>query len=74
MLLACCAKRLLLVQPDFQAQKFEIEESITGLPNGKHHIVMYYLKYHSKLNHMEHFWCSTKKWAQENCQYTLDDL
>ena len=35
---------------------------------------MYYPKYHCKLNHIEHFWCSAKKWARENCNYTLDDL
>ena len=66
--------RLLSVQPDFKEQKCEIEESITNAANGKHHIVMYYPKYHCELNHIEHFWCSAKKWARENCQYTLDDL
>lgn len=42
--------------------------------NGKHHLVMYSPKYHCELNHIEHFWCSAKKWARENCNYTLDDL
>lgn len=56
------------------AQKCEIEESITQSTNGKHHIVLYYPKYHCKLNHIEHFWCSAKQWARENCQYSLDDL
>ena len=55
MLLACCAKCLLLVQPDFQAQQCKIEVSITGSPNKKYHIVMYYPKYHFELNHIEHF-------------------
>ena len=72
--LAYCAKRFLSIQPDFQAQKYEIEESITSSANGKHHIVIYYPKYHCKLNHIEHFWCSVKKWVRENCQYTLDDF
>lgn len=31
--------------------------------NGKHHLVMYYPKYHCELDHIEHFWCSAKKWA-----------
>ena len=35
---------------------------------------MYYPKYYCKHNHIEHFWCSAKKWACENCNYTLDDL
>ena len=35
---------------------------------------MYYPKYYCELNPIEHFWCNTKKWARENCQYTLEDL
>lgn len=73
-LLDCCARRLLSVQPDFLSQKCEIEESITQSKDGKHHFVMYYPKYHCELNHIEHFWCSAKQWARENCHYTLDDL
>ena len=72
--LACCARRLLLVQPDFQSQKCEIEEFITSSAHGKHHLVIYYPKYHCELNHIEHFWCNAKKWERENCQYTLEDL
>ena len=71
---ACCARRLLSVQPDFKEQRCEIEESICRSPNGKHHLVMYYPKYHCELNHIEHFWCSAKKWARENCNYSLEGL
>lgn len=60
------------MQPDFLAQKCQIEESIKGYINGTHHIVMYYPKYHCELNHIEHFWCSCKQNACENCEYTLD--
>lgn len=52
----------------------EIEESIASSANSKHHIVLYYPKYYCELNHIEHFWCNAKKWARENCQYSLDDL
>ena len=52
----------------------EIEESICQSANGKHHLVMYYPKYLCELNHIEHFWCSAKKWARENCNYSLEGL
>ena len=55
-------------------KKCKIEEFITHLLNGNHHIVMYYPKYHCKLNHIKHFWCSVKKWARKNYNYTLDDI
>ena len=72
-LLDCCARRLLSVQPDFVSQKCEIEESITKSTNGKHHLVIYYPKYYYEFNHIKHFWYNTKKWAQKNCNYSLDD-
>ena len=53
--LACCARRLLSVQPDFQSQKYEIEEFITSSAYRKHHLVIYYPKYHYELNHIDHF-------------------
>ena len=52
---------LLSVQPDFVSQKCEIVESITKSTNGKHHLVIYYLKYYCELNHIEHFWYNAKK-------------
>jgi len=67
----CCARRLLSVQPDFKAQKGELEESLekSGL-----HRVMFYPKFHCELNHIERLWCHGKKYARENCDYTLDGL
>ncbi len=62
------------MQSDFLNQKCEIEESITNLINEKYHLVMYYPKYDCEFNHIKHFWGSAKKWARENCQYTLEDL
>lgn len=72
--LACCARCLLFAQPDFKAQKCDIKESITQSVNEKHHLVMYYPKYYCELNYIEHFWCSAKKWACKNCNYTLKDF
>ena len=54
--------RFFSVQHDFKKQKCEIKKLITNAANRKHQIVMYDLKYHCKINHIEHFWCSTKKW------------
>lgn len=62
------------MQPDFVAQKCQIEESIQSSKDGIHHMVIYYPKYHCELNHIEHFWCSAKQNARENCEYTLDAL
>ena len=73
-LLKCCAHRLLSVQPDFMSQKCEIEESIIKSTNEKHYLMMYYPKYYCKLNHIKHFWCSARKWARNNYNYSLDDL
>jgi hypothetical protein len=67
----CCARRLLSVQPDFKAQKCELEERLQE--SGLHH-VMFYPKFHCELNHIERFWCHGKKYARENCDYTLDGL
>ena len=34
--------------------------------------VMYYLKFHCKLNHIEYFWCDRKSWTQKNCKYSIE--
>jgi len=70
----CCAKRLLSIQDDFSKQKCAIEEAIKNSPNGRHHKVMYYPKYHCELNHIEHYWCNCKHHARFECEYSLDGL
>ena len=35
---------------------------------------MYLLKYYYKLNYINYFYYSIKKWAYKNCNYTLDNL
>ena len=62
------------MQPDFLNQKCEIEESIINSVNRKYYLVVYYPKYHCKLNYIEHFWYSAKKWARKNCQYIFKDI
>ena len=65
MVIDCCARRLLSAQPDFQAQKSDIEETIEM----KSYLVLYYPKFHCELNHIEYFWSHSKRYARENCNY-----
>ena len=60
------------MQPDFIAQQCEIEEKIEGLSN--HYRVLYYPKFHCELNHIEYFWCHSKRYARESCDYTINGL
>ena len=62
------------VQPNFLQQKCKIEEKIKASPNGAYHKVIYYLKFHCELNHIEHFWCNSKDYARIECDYILDGL
>src|SRR5467141_172319 len=66
----CCARRLLSLQPDFMAQKCEIEERIEA----HHHRVLFYPKFHCELNHIEYYWCHSKRYAREHCDYTIAGL
>ena len=60
------------MQPDFIAQWCEIEEKIEDLSNC--YRILYYLKFHCELNHIEYFWCHSKRYARESCDYTIDGL
>ena len=60
------------MQPDFLAQRSEIEERIQG-ESGRH-LVLYYPKFHCELNHIEYFWCHGKRDARENCDYSMEGL
>ena len=53
-------------------QKCEIEERLESSPG--QHRVLYYPKFHCELNHIEYFWCHSKRYARENCDYTIDGL
>ena len=68
----CCARRLLSMQPDFLAQRSEIEERIQG-ESGRH-LTLYYPKFHCELNHIEFFWCHSKRYAREKCDYSIEGL
>ena len=75
MIIACCARSLLSTQPDFMAQKSEIEERFQGKPDDPtRHPVVYYPKFHCELNHIEYFWCDCKFYTHKNCTYTIEGL
>jgi hypothetical protein len=60
------------MQPDFLAQRSEIEERIQG-ESGRH-LTMFYAKFHCELNHTEFYWCQSKGHAREKCDYSIEGL
>ena len=72
-LIDCCARHFLSQQPDFFSQKCEIEKLINKWHNLQY-CVLFYSKFHCKLNHIEHFWAHAKRYAQDHCNYTLEGL
>ena len=75
LIIDCCVQRILSIQLDLFTQKSVIEEGIIGIKNAlTGHKVMYYLKFHCKLNQIENFWYNRKSWTRRHCKYTLDEL
>ena len=65
------------MQSDFFIQKREIEEIITDFSiyaNRSHNIVLLYLKFYYKLNHIKHFWYHFNGYARYFCKYSLKKL
>ncbi len=52
----CCCHHLLFTQPDFVAQKSQLEELITSWG----HICDFYPKYHCECNFIEMYWGAAK--------------
>lgn len=68
--LACCYKRILELQADFQEQKSLVQEVIESMG----HLSIFLLKFHCELNFIEYFWRQVKKYLRDNCDYTFDTL
>ena len=66
----CCNKQILEYQPDFQAQKSLVQETIEALG----HLCLILPKFHCELNFIEFFWGAIKKYLCDNCDYTFDTL
>ena len=78
----CCCRRLLFSQPDFTAQKSQLEEYISS----RGHICDFYPKFHCELNFIEQYLGAAKfryrttaktanmKEMQENVLACLDDI
>lgn len=68
--LACCNKRILELQPDFQEQKSLVQEVIEAAG----HLCIFLPKFHCELNFIEFFWGAVKKYLRDRCDYTFDTL
>jgi hypothetical protein len=53
---ACCCRRVLFLQPDFVAQKSQLQEYIES----RGHICDFYPKFHCELNFIEQYWGAVK--------------
>ena len=66
----CCNKRILELEPDFQAQKSLVQETIEDAG----HLCLFLPKFHCELNFIEFFWESVRKYIWENCGGTFEML
>jgi len=66
----CCARALLSSQPDFQAQKCQLQETLEDAG----HQVIFYPVFHCELNFIEYFWGRAKLYTRGHCQYTFPSL
>jgi hypothetical protein len=67
---ACCATRILDLQPDFKEQRSLVQEVIEAAG----HLCIFLPKFHCELNFIEFFWGAVKRWLRENCDYTFRTL
>ena len=66
----CCNKWILEYQPNFQAQKWLVQETIKALG----HLCLILLKFHCELNFIKFFWGVIKQYLRDSCDYTFDTL
>ncbi|THU93029.1 hypothetical protein K435DRAFT_820354 [Dendrothele bispora CBS 962.96] len=59
----CCCTHILDLQPDFQAQKSLVQETIKEA-----------VHFHCELNFIEFFWGASKKYLREHCDYSFEGL
>jgi len=66
----CCARALLSSQPDFQAQKCQLQETLEAAG----HQVIFYPVFHCELNFIEYFWGRAKLYTRAHCEYSFHSL
>jgi hypothetical protein len=66
----CCATRLLSLQPDFRAQKCNVQDVIES----QGHLCTFLPKFHPELNWIEYFWGQTKRYTRWHCAYDIKSL
>ena len=66
----CCARALLSSQPDFRAQKCQLQEAIEMAG----HQVIFYPVFHCELNFIEYFWGQAKVYTRAHCEYSFPSL
>ncbi|THU76036.1 hypothetical protein K435DRAFT_705816 [Dendrothele bispora CBS 962.96] len=66
----CCCTRILDLQPDFQAQKSLVHETIEEAG----HLCIFLPKFHWELIFIEFFWGAVKRYLREHCDYSFDGL
>jgi hypothetical protein len=64
----CCARRMLKTEPDFAAQKSQIEEAIER----RGHYCLFYPKYHCELNYIEMVWGWAKREARKKIKPVMN--
>lgn len=65
-----CANGLLGLEPDFAAQKGEIQETIEAAG----HLVLFYPLFHCELNFIQYYWDATKHFTHQNCGFDFPSL
>lgn len=66
----CCARNVLMMEPDFQQQKCQLQEKLEACGQ----VVLFLPKFHCELNPIESYWCQAKWYCRENCDYTFSGL
>jgi len=67
---ACCNKRILESQPDFQVQKPLVQEIIETAG----HTCLFLPKFHCELNFIKYFWGSVKRYLRDHADGSFDML
>lgn len=57
-------------QPDFQKQTGMLMEEVRS----RGHLAGFFPKFHCELNWIEYYWGGAKRYARDNCEYSIEAL